>query len=173
MDRFTSCQDWNDQRPFYTYRRIHFTSGNASFRRYSSLIIREGRITQLLFDNVFRASVFIGTPCVRCDRCCKISCGKDCIMNIRPWTTSVWWRRRLSLHSSRQGGPKTSTWASRLCYSTTAVRSTWPYTGRRFSAHFGCASVAIETTTTSQYSAAASYNSMHQSVPAVHRRRLL
>jgi len=31
MHQFTSNQEQNDQRPLYTYRRIHFTSGNASF----------------------------------------------------------------------------------------------------------------------------------------------
>jgi len=31
--------------PFYTYRRIHFTSGNAYFLLYLS-VIREGRMSQ-------------------------------------------------------------------------------------------------------------------------------
>jgi len=49
-------QKWTDFRqtktkvnvsPFYTYRRIHFTSGNASFLWYLSVIIRDGRMSQL------------------------------------------------------------------------------------------------------------------------------
>jgi len=32
---------------FYTYRRIHFTSGRASFLWYLSWIIREGRESRL------------------------------------------------------------------------------------------------------------------------------
>jgi len=31
VDRFTLNQDQTDPRPFYSYRRIHFTSENASF----------------------------------------------------------------------------------------------------------------------------------------------
>jgi len=32
--------------PFCTYRRIHFTNGNASFLWYFPVIIRESRISQ-------------------------------------------------------------------------------------------------------------------------------
>jgi len=46
LDRFTSSQDRID--PFYTYSRIHFISGSASFfcDNLQSVIIREDRLSQ-------------------------------------------------------------------------------------------------------------------------------
>jgi len=44
-NRFTSNRDQNDSGPFYTHRRIHFTSKNASYLWYLSVIIQESRMS--------------------------------------------------------------------------------------------------------------------------------
>jgi len=48
---------------FYTYRRIHFTSGNALFLWYLSLIIRESRVSQRPSGRAPRLLVLRKTHC--------------------------------------------------------------------------------------------------------------